>query len=62
MPRTNDFHPLQSRIETLWGQVTLIVVVIESSFSFYIYALCGGKFFRETLLERIIRCLNNRLE
>jgi hypothetical protein len=39
---------LGSRIEILWGQVTLI---IESALSFYIYATSGGSLFRKTLKE-----------
>jgi hypothetical protein len=42
---------LRSRIEILWGQVTLIIASAESALSFYIYATSGGSLFRKTLKE-----------
>lgn len=41
--------PLRSRIEVLWGQITLIFAAAESSLSFYIYVTSGGSLFRKIL-------------
>lgn len=57
--------PLQSRIEILRGQITLITTATESSLSFYIYVIFDGKGFPETLkvvMKYIIHCENNRAE
>ncbi len=57
--------PLQSKIEILRGQITLIITATESSLSFYIYVIFDAKGFPETL-EVVMKCIiqfgNNRAE
>ncbi|CAF2778228.1 unnamed protein product, partial [Rotaria sp. Silwood2] len=47
--------PLQNTIENLAFNILLLLTYFSSGIPFYIYTLCGGKIFRQTLINVLKR-------
>ena len=50
---------LQTRIEILWAQITLIIAGTYSGFSFFVYIIFGGSLFRQTLNQLLKNIMQN---